>query len=254
MKYIKKSFPPKKLQDWFNDLQRNENGCLINCRYRDLTSEVHKNLVKILLEEQGFLCCYTGLRIDDQTSHIEHLKPQTISKKNPQDHDDVNYYNMLAAYPKEENIPRTETKTKRCKFGAIVRGDKELAVNPLSPECERKFIFELEGKIKSANAEENDKEDDANRTIGTLNLNDESLVELRKTAIDEFFYSDDCLITPSKIEKIINQGICTKDGKGRYPKFCFVIEKVAPLMLNLAEREKKRKQDRIKRIKSQANE
>lgn len=256
MKYIRKNaFAPKKLQDWLNNLTSDEKGCLINCRYENLPSDVHKNLVKILLEEQGFLCCYTGLRIDDKNSHIEHLKPQTISKKDPHDHDDVNYYNMLAAYPKEKNIPKNETSTKECPFGAKFRGKETLAVSPLSPECEQKFIFDIEGVIKSANADgenETDEEDDATQTINTLNLNYDLLVEMRKAAIDEFFFPDDCLITISKLERIINQGICIKSKNGRYPKFCFVIEKVAPLMLQLAERDKRRKQA-IQRSQNQKN-
>jgi len=229
-------------------LEKSEDGCPINCRYKNLPSDVHEELHNILLEDQGFLCCYTGLRIDRQTSHIEHLKPQSISKKDPQDHDDVSYSNMLAAYPKPKSLP----KTKPCPFGAEFRGDKELAVSPLSPECERKFIFDVEGGIESANADQNDQIDDANQTIAALNLNHELLVEMRKAAIDAFFYSDDSVITPSKIEKIISQGICIKDGKGRYPKFCFVIEKVAPLMLEKSKGEKKRKQA-IQKSKNQKN-
>lgn len=57
------------------------------------------------------------------------------------------------------------------------------------------------------------------------------------------------------MKRLINQqGICQKDRKGRYPKFCFVIEQVAPLMLELAEREQKRKKEKIKGIKSREND
>jgi uncharacterized protein (TIGR02646 family) len=255
MKYIRKNaFAPKKLENWFNNLTRDENGCFINCRYKNLPSDVHEELHQVLLEEQGFLCCYTGMRIDEKKSHIEHLKPQSISKRDPHDHDDVNYYNMLAAYPKEKNLPKNETKAKECPFGAKFRGDKELAVSPLSPDCQQKFIFDLDGGIKSANPDQEDRQDDASKTIRALNLDHSSLVEMRKAAIDEFLYSEECIINRSKMQRLINQSICQKDQKGRYPKFCFVIEQVAPLMLKLAEREQKRKKEKIKRIKSQANE
>lgn len=201
MKYIKKSFTPRKLKDWFNNLEKDENGCLINCRYDgDLPSDVHKELRQFLLEEQGFLCCYTGLRIDDDTSHIEHIKPQSISKKDPHDHDDVNYYNMLAAYPKPPNIPKRETKTKKSLFGAIFREDKELSVSPLCPDCQRKFSFDLDGGIESANPDtknQEDRKDDASKTIRALNLDHSSLVDMRKVAIDEFLYSEDCVISRS---------------------------------------------------------
>lgn len=258
MKHIKKSFPPGKLKDWFNNLDRDENGYLLNCRYKNLPSDVHKELHQILLEEQGFLCCYTGLRINYKNSHIEHIKPQSISKKDPHDHDDVNYYNMLAAYPKPPNIPKRETKTKKCPFGATFREDKELSVSPLCSDCQRKFIFDIDGGIESANRDtknKEDREDEASKTIRALNLDHPSLVEMRKAAIDEFLYSEDCVISRFKMERLINQqGICQKDLKGRYPKFCFVIEPVAPLMLERAEREQKRKKEKIKGIKSRENE
>jgi uncharacterized protein (TIGR02646 family) len=258
MKYIKKnSFAPKKLKEWFDNLTSDENGCLINGRYGNLPSDLHEELHQVLLEEQGFLCCYTGLRIDEQKSHIEHIKPQCISKKDPHDHDDVNYHNMLAAYPKEKNLPKNETKTKECPFGAKFRGDKELAVSPLSPECERKFIFELDGGIESANPDtenKEDRQDDASKTIRALKLDHSSLVKMRKAAIEGFFLDkDDHVITRSQMERLINQeGICKKDQEGRYPKFCFVIEQVARLMLEKAEREKKRKQA-IQKSQNQKN-
>lgn len=44
----------------------------------DCRGEVKTQLHKALLQEQGYICCYCGMAITKENSHIEHLKPRNI--------------------------------------------------------------------------------------------------------------------------------------------------------------------------------
>ena len=79
MKYISKGSPPRELQEWF-DGQPVVDGQRINCGYNDMPSNVKNAVKERLLDEQGGLCCYTGVQINLQNSHIEHLKPHRTLK------------------------------------------------------------------------------------------------------------------------------------------------------------------------------
>src|SRR6266542_5989051 len=94
MRYIKKRSAPKELRQWFAG-QPIAGGGRINCRYGDMPGEVKDVVRQRLLEEQGWLCCYTGRRVGTKSSHIEHLKPQSRCEG----HEDIAYGNLLAAYP-----------------------------------------------------------------------------------------------------------------------------------------------------------
>jgi len=77
MKYIRKGNPPGELEIWFKKQPIGEDGIRINCTYKDgMRTEVKEAIKKRLLRDQGWLCCYTGLRIEMESTHIEHLKPQ----------------------------------------------------------------------------------------------------------------------------------------------------------------------------------
>ncbi|MFO7031487.1 hypothetical protein B9T07_16180 [Limnospira fusiformis CCALA 023] len=92
MKWIQKKNEPDKLKEW-----RSRYSNDINVGY-DLMRQDHdlvKKLTISLLEEQGWLCAYTGLSIDENKCHIEHLKPQTHCTPN----ETVLYSNIVACYP-----------------------------------------------------------------------------------------------------------------------------------------------------------
>lgn len=230
MQYIKKSSNPRALREWFEE-QLNEDGEYINCRYDDFTREVKDEVVDALLKDQGFLCCYTGIRVSKNTCHIEHLKPQQISKIR-KDHDDVRYKNLLAAYPKKSSCP----------FGARAREnwyDISQFIHPLMEKCSQKFIFDEFGNIQPKNS----KDEPTKTTIKKLRLDESSLVEMRKQAIDDVLLP----LSRAQLTRIIENGYSVRDHKGRYPHFCFVIEQAAKQLLQKADRERKRQ----KAIRSQ---
>ncbi|MEH2318851.1 retron system putative HNH endonuclease [Nostoc sp.] len=229
MKYIRKGKAPRLIEVWLKKQPIGEVHLHLNCNYKNMPQ---KDAVKDrLLKEQGGLCCYTGIRIEKDSSHIEHLKPQTSCKKDGK-YEDIDYKNMLAAYP-DKDAPR-------CKFGAHAKDDwydEEKLISPLHKQCETRFTFDGFGCINPA------KDDDigARQTIDKLQLNHPILQTLRLNAIEEVLYADDQVLSEAQLRKIVLNKYSHKDGKGRYPEFCFVIEQVAQQLLRKVEQKRKHK-------------
>jgi len=90
MKKIKKTNPPTKYSQWIeiqNELGKKDS---LLFKYEDIEREAFEDLKQKLIEEQGYLCAYTGIKIQPDTKdkdgqiietgtfHVEHLKPRTI--------------------------------------------------------------------------------------------------------------------------------------------------------------------------------
>jgi len=222
MKYIRKGASPRQLTEWFNNTPVVD-GKHINCRYEQLDSEVKKIIELQLLQEQGWLCCYTGMSITGDNFHIEHLVPRSVSKSQGT-HEDVDYQNMLAAYPKEDH----------CSYGAKIRENKSFPTNPLQPTCEHKFRFNLEGHIKGVDK-------DAEDTIDCLKLDHELLDEMRKAAIDEALFPNNHRLSQAQLNIVVRE-YCSRNRSGKFSKFCFVVAQAAQQLLEKIDREKRRQQ------------
>ena len=206
MKYIKKGSPPPELAKWFNK-QPIEKGRRINCTYNDMDRAVKDAVKARLLQDQGLLCCYTGIHIEAHTSHIEHFKPQSQCEG----HEDIDYNNLLAAYP-----------LAGCDFGARARGNKPVPINPMSAACEGKFQFNLSGKISPA-----DKDDrNAIATIKNLRLDHPSLIEMRQHAIDEVLYRHNERLSDAQLVQVARH-YCDRMANRQFRHFCFVIASAA---------------------------
>ncbi|OYD92394.1 TIGR02646 family protein [Nostoc sp. 'Peltigera membranacea cyanobiont' 210A] len=243
MKHIAKGSEPKELCKWFESAPIDDHGKRINCSYENgLPSDIRRLVQYNLLKEQGWLCCYTGIRISEERSHIEHFKPQSLCRKEG-NYEDVNYNNLLAAYPKGE-----------CQFGARARHnwyDADSFISPLDRQCETKFIFDMEGHIKPADDRDktiqdtnkkNNKSSPANITIKKLELDHDLLIEMRREAINEVFFSENKKLSEAKLRTIVENGYSHRDRQGRYPHFCFVIEQVAQELLRKTEQNRRRRE------------
>lgn len=219
MQYIKKGAAPHELKNWFDG--QVVAGKRINSRYDDLDPKVKKIVEKCLLVEQGWLCCYTGMSLSEDNFHIEHLTPQSTSRANDT-YEDVNYSNMLAAYPRGA-----------CKFGAKVRGDKHIPINPLQKTCGGNFDFDFDGHITGKNKA-------AKQTIEVLNLESPLLDEMRYQAIEAALSPNNKPRSEAQI-KTIAEKYCTLNASGKYPRFCFVVSQVAQKQLEKIEKQRKRR-------------
>jgi uncharacterized protein (TIGR02646 family) len=96
-----------------------------------VTAEIRKARIA----DQGGICAYTMMRIDDASCHNEHVVPRSVSRKNGQVEQTLDYRNIVACFPKREDAGG-------CGFGAAARGTKEMAITPLDPACEQRIRFD----------------------------------------------------------------------------------------------------------------
>jgi uncharacterized protein (TIGR02646 family) len=231
MKRILKNNCPKALTQWFTTQPTTDKGKL-NCRYSDLPSDIRATIKQHLLAEQGHICCYTGIRINEGRSHIEHLKPQSQYFEN---HEDIDYHNLLAAYP--------GSNAAQCAYGAHSKADwydNEQFISPLSPQCETAFQFNLNGEIIVHSAHH----PATQTTIDQLNLTHQSLTEMRQQAIQTLLFESELSLTQAKdlLEKIYD-----RNTKGQFRPFCFVLKQACEEYI----RRKKQKQTRVRAIQAQ---
>lgn len=208
MNKVTKTHPPKEFQDW---LRNNED---LDRSYKALQGkDAHTKLKRKLLHEQGYLCAYTGRRIQDESSHVEHIKPQNMCEGT----EDIDYKNLLACFPRDGGDTSHG-------YGAPVKGgdwDQEKFVSPCSEGCERRFAFSWKGKI-AASADDDEAVD---YTIELLELNHSSLESMRSGAIKGFFgfSSQSRALSKADAEKLLPI-IDAPDGEGRLRPFCFVLK------------------------------
>lgn len=235
MKRIIKGKPPAELTKWL----RRQNG--LNCTYSDLPSAVKLALQRKLLKEQGWLCGYTGIRVSEETSHIEHIYPQTrcLAESGIQQlfgaKRDVDYRNVIAAFPKDAKGHALYP------FGAISRGhwyDAAQFIHPLRPECAASFVYKLSGEIATADG---NPDGPAAKTITHLCLDHDVLNELRRAAIDELLFDEGQPISKAQVQTI-QRHIYDKNADGRLYPFCFVLDQACRQLLAQARREKVRRE------------
>jgi uncharacterized protein (TIGR02646 family) len=222
MKHIVKRDKPQALTDWIDG--QYINGKYINCSYSDMPPQVKTVIKESLLLEQGHICCYTGQRIEAESSHIEHFKPQSRCA----DFEDVNYNNLLAAFP---------SGTSKADYGAHAKADYDelLLVSPLVFNCESRFRYLPSGEVEVTNK---NKDPQAKSTIDQLALNHARLVELRKKVIQSVLI--DLRLSQSQLERLIlTYG--ERDKNGKFRPFCFVVQQIANKMLTKQKRKSKGK-------------
>ena len=229
MKLIVKEGQPQDYTNWRNQMKGN-----VNERY-PVPDPPRQQLVNQLLYEQGFLCGYTMRRIDNNSCHIEHIKPETVCRAELRG-SDLNYENMIACFPKK----RIKKQTEYC-YGAVYKDDwwdnnGIQFVSPLNPICEVRFDFNLKGEIIAINA-------DAELTVDVLCLDHKSLTEDRRRVIEEFIYgpAKDDPLSVSKVDRAI-QSIVERKADGTFYEFCVALQKaMQAYKINLAKAAAKKK-------------
>lgn len=215
MRRIVKTHPPRSLTQWVRDNQG------LNDAYEHLSAEAHADLHNQLLSEQGYLCGYTGRYISAETSHIEHIKPQTCCENG----EDVDYRNVIACFPADGG-------DKSYGYGAPVKAgwwDENNFISPCSEECGRRFTYKWSGAVEAVP----NNYDAANKTIEVLKLNAEELKELRKSRIKGFFgYGRRSTELNPALARQLLDNIDVIGGNGKLKEFCFVLKCLIPRYLN----------------------
>jgi uncharacterized protein (TIGR02646 family) len=150
--------------------------------FREVKGPEKHALLIALIVEQGALCAYTMKRIDPESAHVEHIKPQSLCRAERAG-SDLDYSNLVACFP------RRGMKTPY-RYGAERKGDwwengGLYFVSPLHPACEKRFRFDMEGKIAAVGNHAA-----AATSIRVLALDHPSLTEDRGRVIEEFLYGE----------------------------------------------------------------
>jgi uncharacterized protein (TIGR02646 family) len=184
MRYIKKGQEPQSFANW--KALENEDW---KPTYSVLRGQIKADVHEALLKEQGYTCCYCGMSITSDISHIEHLQPQ-----NEKDSDlsknlslAIDFSNLLASCgfldKSKMSAPEYEKALHCLQHCGCKRGNNPLSVLPLQVDCADFFRYTGSGEIRPD--ENPDKHQAASETIQTLNLNYDNLVAMREEAIDQ---------------------------------------------------------------------
>jgi uncharacterized protein (TIGR02646 family) len=197
MKHILKQAEPAAFREW-KDLANDD----WKPTFFDLSGSVKQSLKAALIAEQGFICCYCERRLIDADSHIEHFEPQHRPEVDP-----LEYGNLLCSCQNQlkKGEPRHCGNRKGDWF------DPELLVSPLDLDCEARFSFSGDGRMKPADAGDQA----AVTTIEKLGLAIPKLNALRAYVIDPFL--DDTL-TREELDAFVI-GYLQPDEDGRLGEF-----------------------------------
>lgn len=224
MRWIQKTSEPRELTEW-----RSKYNADINFGYDLLRkdSTVITALVVLLLKEQGWLCAYTGIGIDENKFHIEHVKPQ----KHCTPDETVSYGNVVACYP----APNPTCKTP---YGADQKGhwpnkeESSLFVSPLDRTSETRFQYRATGEVRATN--KNDLA--AETTIEKLGLNHRYIKGERKARIQGTLGRNNTITLKEARKRL--KSLQVEEGN-RLEPFCFVLKQVL-----------ERRVDKLENIKS----
>lgn len=205
MKYIKKNEPPRSLEAYC----RTENA-----NFDDMPKDVKEELRACLVDEQGGLCCYCGMRIlANHHSAIEHFLPKGLQQYS---YLQLTYSNLLCSCDGGEADRRGKNKTEKTTFPPHCdnkKNDNVIKISPLDKNCESLFMYDEEGHIYGVT-------EDASETIEILGLDCSTLVHLRKAAIDA--YSTLSLTSDEEWEKEI-QSVLQRTETGQFKPFCVAV-------------------------------
>lgn len=207
MKHIRKNQLPHQFIEWKNLANEDWQPTWSNFQKPEKSS-VHDSL----LNEQGFICCYCGQRINQADSHIEHLKP-----RNKYPELALDYKNFIASCQGESENPPTIPVHCGHKKGEWY--EKKLMVSPLDSNCADFFRYTDDGQILPT--QDSTKRSAAKETISRLALDIDKLKRMREQAIEGILDGIEDL-NSNDIRKLIN-GFKQTNANGEYAEFCNVI-------------------------------
>lgn len=196
------------------------------------------DLRKQIFKEQGGICCYCGCVLVGRHCSNEHLKPKSRHVElvgeyknlllschtSQQERDEI----AQAIEEQKDTHSKLSKERKKHYHCDEHKEDDEIPVTPLDKDCEQQFIYKSDGTVCGKN-------DDANKTIDTLNLNCQSLVNQRITAIQEIIFSDTYSVLEEEYIKVlrhISEHIMDKTPNDKlHREFCFVIKSIVDNML-----------------------
>lgn len=225
MKYVRKGGSPQEYSAWRRSVRGTNKES-----YHEVPGNIKAIVLAALADEQGEICAYTMRRIAARTSHVEHIKPESVCRVELRG-SDLDFSNMVACFPRD-GMPSS------CRYGAQKKGNwwtPALFVSPLNPACETRFRFSSDGGISAVGNNEA-----AISTIEVLGLDNGSLTEDRRRAIEAFIYGDGSDPLSKAKASRLRSAVCSRSG-GRYVEFCVALRDALDDYLRYVDRLAKRK-------------
>ena len=214
MKRIRKGAPPPSFEEWKGLASESWSPT-----YDDLQNPQKRDLHQALLEDQGWVCCYCGRRIELHDSHIEHFRPQRA----PWKHLELEYTNLLTSCIREIDPDQPL----HCGHAKGSQFDEALHVSPLSEDCELRYIYALDGRELATDPSDVA----ASKMIDILRLNVHYLRNRRREALEGAF-DNEFLSTGSLDELRARRDLyAQRDGSGRFESFAHIIVRYADQLL-----------------------
>ena len=214
MKYIQKTGCPHSYSEWCAEVAGTNKA-----DWREVFSDHKELILAAMIADQGGLCAYTMRRIDNNSSHVEHIKPQSRCREDLHG-SDLDYTNLVACFPRQGMKAQY-------RYGAQLKdnwwdNDGAEFVSPLQPVYEQVFRFKLDGEIEAI-----DNRTEARTTIVVLGLNHGSLTEDRKRVIEELIYgpTGDNPMSYTAAQRVRDR-ICDRNRNGLFYEFCVALEQL----------------------------
>ncbi|TKJ93279.1 TIGR02646 family protein [Paenibacillus sp. CFBP13512] len=163
MNEIIKNPPPHNFSKWKNANRR------ISINYKDIPDIIKCELKESIITEQNYVCCYCGVEVSIENSHIEHHKPKDRFPKM-----ELAYENLLVSCNSKSHCGHK-------KANWYVENE---TVSPLAKDCNLKFKYTEDGQIIASN----DKDSCTTNTIMNLGLNIAKLNAIRSKIIEGIMY------------------------------------------------------------------
>ena len=186
--------------------------------YADLKVQLYK--------DQGGICCYCGAKLEfppKSKSRVEHVKPKDKYRELVGEYENL----LLSCDLTSEEYESMRNTHKRIRNKHLhcdaAKGAKEITYSPLNPNCEKAFVYRLNGKIEG-------KDKDAEDDIETLGLGCDYLVRRRREAINTLFDNDELL--DEDLLKKYKEKVMSRDKDNQLAEFCFVISNAIEQVLS----------------------
>ena len=203
MRHIMKTTPPQEFVEYCNTP---------GVSYDNLSGTPKIALRQRLLEDQGYICCYCGRRIDNNChTKIEHIKCQENNNGLA-----LCFENMLASCDGGEQDRADRVLPKHKVHCDAKKANEDIPTSPLDEKIGDYLMFFPDGTVKGKN-------DVGKELIRILGLDTDFLTIQRRNAIKNYKVLP-VLDWKAEVERLKIKGL---DGK--YEEFCFVLQSYAEL-------------------------
>lgn len=213
MKQVTKQQSPELFEAWKNKASDDWTPS-----FEGLQQPEKPELLKNLLAEQAWVCCYCGRSVGMLDSHIEHFRPQV------QRQDLALSYENLHASCIRETHPGMPLHCGHAKGHGF---DEERHISPLDAGCEERFLYTLRGEVLAA-----DRSDSAAEYMLDLLALDIPFLRNRREEVLSIFSADFLnSVTDQDLLKL-RDAFRRPDAQGHAPSFGHVVARYAEQCLS----------------------